>query len=237
MTEVIPVIITRAEPGAGETAQRVREMGLRPVLSPMLALDAMALDDGLNMETAAGLVFTSANGVRFHAARFGAADITAWCVGPATELAAKRAGFSCVRTAHGDSDTLRAFIADHADPKDGPLFHVANVDAAGQLAEGLRHSGFDVVFAPLYRTVPAAKFSAKARAVLSDVDSGVLLVHSAKGAAAADAALSDQNTSAISLVVVSENAARPLTRRDWAAISIAESPNEDALLTALAEII
>ena len=37
-TARIPIIITRAEPGASETEARLRAMGLNPVLAPMLTL-------------------------------------------------------------------------------------------------------------------------------------------------------------------------------------------------------
>ena len=129
----LPVIITRAEPGAGQTAQRVAALGLVPLVSPALSLQAEREVSLPAPETVAGLVFTSANGVRFYSEREPRRDLTAWCVGPSTAQAAREAGFTDVRESAGNARDLAAFIAASATPQDAPLLHVANAAASGVL--------------------------------------------------------------------------------------------------------
>ena len=237
MTDPKHVIITRAQPGAAETAERLVEMGITPVLSPMLALEASTPEPDLNLDGAAGLIFTSANGVRFFEQRSDERDLTAWCVGPATEAAAIRAGFPKVRTAHGDADTLFHFISEFGSPNDGHLVHVANAAAAGRLSERLRTIGFKVAFAPLYMTVPSSTFSEDAIACLTSGTVGAILIHSAKGAAAIAAALVSVEIAETAIVAVSDAAAQPLADMNWKRVEIASEPNEDALLAALRSVI
>ena len=89
-----PVIVTRAEPGASETVTRLMDMDFHAIRSPMLELKALEAPM-LDLSGIYNLVFTSANGVRFFVEAVGGitehvADLTTWCVGPATADAASR---------------------------------------------------------------------------------------------------------------------------------------------------
>ena len=59
--------VTRAEPGASATAERLRALGLEPLVSPVL--EVRPLDAAIDTDGAAALAFTSANAVRAFAAR------------------------------------------------------------------------------------------------------------------------------------------------------------------------
>lgn len=101
----VPVIVTRAEPGAAETMARLAEAGYRAIAAPMLTL--APLDVTLpDLSGVAHLVFTSANGVRFFASASGKRVAMAWCVGPSTAEAARAAGFAQVHEGRGDAVAL-----------------------------------------------------------------------------------------------------------------------------------
>ena len=55
--------ITRAQPGADATAERVRALGHRPVVAPLLAVQPV-LGAEPDLSGVGALAFTSANGVR-----------------------------------------------------------------------------------------------------------------------------------------------------------------------------
>ena len=227
-----PVIITRAEPGNGQTVARVAARGLNYVAAPMLTLESTeALLPDLG--AVQGLIFTSANGVRAFAAASARRDVTAWCVGPATMAAAGEAGFTDLHDANGNAEDLRVMIEAEATPERGALVHVANEAAAGRLAEGLRASGFTVLFAPLYRAAPATHLPDGAVTALTGPVPARVLIHSAKGAEAFRACLPQARLSTHILVAVSQAAAAPLSETGFAETHIAERPNEDALLRAL----
>jgi len=92
----LPVIITRAEPGARETATRVAELGFHSILSPALSIQPIVPPPPVDLTGVTGLLFTSANGVRTFAARSDRRDIEAICVGRATRAAAEAAGWTVV---------------------------------------------------------------------------------------------------------------------------------------------
>ncbi len=55
------VLVTRAEPGAAETATRLAALGHEAIRAPMLTIENIAADADLSRFVA--LLFTSANGV------------------------------------------------------------------------------------------------------------------------------------------------------------------------------
>ncbi|MFN7056441.1 uroporphyrinogen-III synthase [Hyphomonas sp.] len=227
-----PVIVTRTQPGADETAAGLAALGYRPIVSPMLRI----VETGLAAEALEGvrdIVFTSANGVRaFTAARAGeTAAFAAWCVGPSTAEAAREAGFTPVVESDGDAAALAGLILARRDDLSGPLLHIANKAAAGQLVAALQAGGLEARFAAPYRTEAAPALSSEALEVLTSGSRCAVLVHSAK---AADALAASQPPLAHAVIAaISEAAAEPLAHLPAAARAIAARPNEAALMAAL----
>lgn len=231
-----PFLVTRAEPGASETAARLREMQLSPVLAPMLTLEVRDAGNMPPANTLSGLVFTSANGVRTYAAQRADRALSTWCVGPATAAAARAAGFAQIHQSSGNAADLAAFIQAHRRPDSRPLLHVANAAAAGGLKRALEAAGIAVTFAPLYDMKAADKFPDPVQALLTGAKPGVVLIHSAKGAAAFAALVGAYDLSAWRAVVISAPAAAPLTGLKMQDIAIAPHPDEDGLFAALATL-
>ncbi|WP_291054600.1 uroporphyrinogen-III synthase [Hyphomonas sp.] len=228
----LAVIVTRTQPGADETATSLAQRGYRVLLSPMLQI----VPSGLDPDALAGvrdLIFTSANGVRAFAASGEPAEgRTAWCVGPSTAIVAREAGFSLIVEGDGDAEDLARLILGARGEIAGPLLHIANDAAAGNLVSALTQAGLDARFAAAYRTEPAPALSAPALAALKE-GPVLLLVHSAKGAAAI--AQSGVKLDHAVAVAISAAAAAPLRGIPLAGLHIAGRPNEDALMAALGE--
>src|ERR1700760_3247119 len=91
----LKIWITRAQPGADATAERVRLMGHEPIIAPLLAVK-LAPGVDVSLSGVAALAFTSANGVRAFADLSGERAIRVFAVGAATAEAAKAAGFRLV---------------------------------------------------------------------------------------------------------------------------------------------
>ena len=228
----VPVIVTRAEPGASETMARLKEMGFAAFASPMLAL--ARIDAPLpDLSGLAHLVFTSANGVRFFVEASAKRDVKAWCVGPSTAAAARAAGFADVHEGKGDAADLAAEMIAALPEGTSGVLHVANEAAAGELVARLRAAGIPADFLALYETRPVGELSVVAQAVL-ETGPCCVLIHSAKAAAAFAWAAGGLDEAVI--VAISEAAARPLESREIAAIHVADAPNEDALLDTLARV-
>lgn len=228
----LPVIVTRAEPGASETMARLKAMDLPAIASPMLALARLPVDLP-DLSSVQHLVFTSANGVRFFAEASPLRAAKAWCVGPSTAAAAREAGFAAVYEGAGDAAALAADILVALPEGTEGVLHVANEAAAGDLVARLKAGGIPAEFLALYETRPSDELTGEAEAALA-AGPACVLIHSAK-AAAAFAWAAGALDQAI-LIAISEAAARPLEGREVAAIHIAGAPNEDALLAVVAEV-
>lgn len=94
--------------------------------------------------TADALVFTSQNAVRSFAQRWGARDLPAFCVGPATAQVAQSFGLtahSAPRSAQGDLQSLAALLAAHPAQN---LLYLHGKHVSGDLAQALLGSGHSV---------------------------------------------------------------------------------------------
>lgn len=232
---MLPVIVTRAQPGANETAARLSAAGYLPVVSPVLEIQPIAQDEPVDLTGIGGFLFTSANGVRALADVSDNRMRTAYCVGPATLAAAQEVGFETVLNADGNARDLAALVRMKASPSDGRLLHIANEVAAGELAAELRASGFDVDFLALYRAAPAESLTRDAIDLIRAGTPVAVLIHSAKGATrfAELCSMTGLDTSSLAFAVVSGRAAAPLSDLSPTPLEIAEKPNEDALFEAL----
>ena len=236
MTE-IPIIVTRAEPGASETIARLRGMGRTVISSPILSLHERSDVPIAPTSDLSGLVFTSANGVRVFAAREQDRSLTAWCVGPATAEAAQVAGFQTVMESAGNAEDLANYIAEHSAPDEKPLLHVANTAATGTLKSTLEMHGFTVEFAGLYEMRPATELPSDVQDLVHRKAPAILLIHSNKGATAFANLLPSQTYETWIGVGISKQATGPLQSLQLQATFLAEIPNEDGLLSALHEAI
>ena len=229
----LPIIITRAEPGASETEARLRALGLTPIVAPMLSLQPRHDQDLPDLSTIAGLVFTSANGVRVFASRSQERTLPAWCVGPTTAQAAHTAGFQSVLESSGNAVDLAHFISKHKSPEAAPLLHVANGAAAGTLKSTLEADGHEVLFAPLYDMKPAASWPSAIDQLMAQQAPAIVLIHSQKGAEAFANLVAERSVSNFIIVGISDAACRPMAQSGSSAIHVADAPNEDSLFAAL----
>ncbi len=233
----IPILITRAEPGASQTEARIAALGLHAVKSPVLEIRARSDESLPDLSRLSGLVFSSANGVRAFADRSADRRLDAWCVGPATAAAARAAGFAQVHESAGNAVDLAKFIVANSAPSSGPLLHIANIAAKGDLKRTLEAHGYKVVFAPLYEMRGTDSLSRAAIQVLREDRATIVLIHSAKGAEAFARFCARDHSERLTVVAISAAAAQPLAFLHPSAVHVAANPNEDSLLDTLASAI
>lgn len=217
--------MTRAEPGASATAARLRALGHRPMVAPLLAVRPIPAPEAGDDRVGA-LAFTSRNGVAaLDAARAAAwRDLPVFAVGDATALTAQEAGFTRVRSAGGDLKALGALIAAHRAEIDGVVLHLGAREPAGEL----RAAGVRIRSVPVYEAVDLSPPSPE---VWSELDA--VLIHSPRaGRAFAGASADRPQASRLLAVCISEAAAAPVRGR-VGELRVAAAPNEAALLARL----
>lgn len=224
MTPIRRVWVTRAEPGAARTADRLTALGFTPLITPLLTLAPLpgALDAAPDPAAVAALALTSPNGVEAFAPlipRF--RNHPVFAVGDATAEAAHAAGFANVRSASGDIHALARLIAAETPP--GPLLAPGAREPAGDLPALLPDR-------PVQRLPVYAAFETHAPA--PETFDAVML-HSPRAARALAASLPRPTSSGRVAICISEAAAAPLRPFDFAEIRIAAAPDEPAMLSAL----
>jgi uroporphyrinogen-III synthase len=147
------ILITRPEPGAGETARLVAAMGFVPLVAPALTIQTICAALPSTRGVAAVLV-TSGNGLLPCLPAF--RDTRLFTVGDATAARARALGFSDVTSAAGDAAALAALIVGRLSPGDGWLLLACGERQGLALAAGLRGAGFRVIRRTVYRSRPAA---------------------------------------------------------------------------------
>ena len=160
------IIITRPEPDATALADRVRALGMTPVMSPAMKIDFFTAPVDLNGIDA--LAFTSANGVRAFARNHRARDIPTFAVGPATAAQAAQEGFDTIHVAGGDVEALVELIASVG--VNGAVLHVAGAVVAGDLSTALQSHSIPTKRIVLYRSRETALLSDDAVSAIANAD-------------------------------------------------------------------
>jgi len=247
------VLVTRTKAQAGEMASALRASGAEPVLLPMIDLvesnELEPLDRALSrLAEYDGLLFTSANAVRFFAARareqgatgsFARLKARVLCVGPQSARAALEEGLPVHLTGsgRGDSESFLRELIDILPPK-GKHFLLPRSDIGRDVVpDGLRAAGADVDVVEAYRNVPAP---VNANQLREDVLSGELDVLTFASPSAVDNffALLDEpaKAAACKLVIaaVGKTTSRALERVGAAAAVVPDRPGGAELVAALA---
>lgn len=142
----VTILLTRpraqAERFARALGGAMAAQGPKVAISPLLAIMPRPLSDAGAARRAAGLIFTSENGVAGFVAQVARRSWPVWCVGTRSAAAARAAGFATVRSAHrqgGDAEGLLQLLC--AQRPQAPLLHLRGAHARGQLAERLTAAG------------------------------------------------------------------------------------------------
>jgi len=218
--------ITRAQPGADVTAERVRAMGHDAVVAPLLAVRVLP-DVSVDLRGVAALAFTSANGVRAFADASGERGLKVFAVGAATAQAARAAGFKSVLSADGDVEALADGIAVRRGELRGAVLHPGAAEPAGDLAGALEKHGVEARRLILYETAPVDLAAAEAEALIR---SDAVLLHSPRAAQVLAKLLKAHPAPQMRALGLSKAVVKPLARTRMAAKAFPPFPLEAALL-------
>jgi uroporphyrinogen-III synthase len=224
------VLVTRSEPGASETAQRLSVLGHVPIVEPLFRIDP--IDVALPAFDA--LAFTSANGVRIFAKLSKRRDVPVFCVGGRTAGEARELGFGQVQSAEGDVKDLIALIAGSL-PPGTRLLHSGNEGSLGDLASALTARGLAATHVATFRAAPVEAPPPKLAAQIAGRQSfEAVLIHSPRAAAILGHFLKPGHAP-FGVAAISANAAAELAGFGGR-MEIAARPDEEALLAALAKL-
>ncbi|UVC16487.1 uroporphyrinogen-III synthase [Mesorhizobium onobrychidis] len=184
---MIRVLVTRPQPGASRTAQRLRDQGFQPILLPLTETVALPVDvDGIAIKSAAVAV-TSANAARHAPKEIIAALAALPChaVGRRTAESARTAGFLSVSEGPGDAEALADALA--GDYAGQTIVYLCGRVRFSGFEQRLQAAGVHVRTVEAYDTVALDYSDEAVLARLSGQPVEAVLLYSAKAAAAMQA--------------------------------------------------
>ena len=228
------VLITRPEPGAGETAARIQAMGLIPILAPMLRIRPVSPRLPPPARTAA-ILLASGNAVGSLPAAY--RPLPLLTVGAATARRARHAGFADVTSADGDAEALVSLVRKRIKSNNGTLLLAAGHGQSLALAADLRAAGYRVARRVVYAAEPVANLPSAARDALTDDRTRAVLFFSAETARqftrlVLKAGLGDTLLSR-DAITIGAQAGMALQALPWARIRVAGKPTQDEMLALL----
>ncbi len=230
------VLITRPRRDSEALAETLAARGIAAAVDPMLEIR----DRGgapLDLAGVAGLLVTSANGVRALAARTARRDIPVFAVGDATAAEARAAGFERVASAGGTVEDLARLVRERLRPEAGPLIHAAGAAVKGDLARMLGEAGHAVRRIVLYEAVPARRLAAETVAALRGGGLDGVLFFSPRTAetfaSLVRAAGLEDACRPVDAYCLSDAVAVSVDALPWRAVHVAERPDQTALLALL----
>ncbi|MFS8183116.1 uroporphyrinogen-III synthase [Pseudovibrio denitrificans] len=157
------ILVTRPQPQADKTAQKLVAMGHEVIVEPMLSFQPLTVNGDVAGDAKA-IAVTSAKAVEalvFNGLVDKLQHLPLYSVGEATAKAAEASGFQKIICADGDVDSLGRLIAERN--QDGPVFYPAAVDRSGDLAGQLEQQGIACRMVEVYQMAAATGFSGKTR--------------------------------------------------------------------------
>lgn len=218
--------ITRAQPGADATAERVRGLGHDALVAPLLAVHDLE-DVEIDLAGVAALAFTSANGVRAFADKSAVRDLRVFAVGGATAQAARQAGFRAVLSTDGDVEALAQGVAARRGELKGAVLHAGAAELAGDLVGALERQAVEARRLTLYETRPIAIAEAELKTLLK---ADAVLLHSPRAARALAQLLRGHPAPGLRALGLSKEVLKPLLRAKLASKTAPPYPLEAALL-------
>lgn len=228
------ILITRPEPGASETAERVAALGCQPIVAPLLKIRSLrgALPPSGRVQA---VLIASGNAIPALPASL--RHLPLFAVGAATASRARAAGFLQATGADGDADALVELVAQRCDRSAGPLLLAAGRGQSIRLAADLRHQGFVVLRRVVYAAVPVAKLPVRAREALASDSLHAAMFYSAETARhwvrLLQATHLHESVRTVDALAIGRPAAVALEALPWRRIRVADRPNQDAMLALL----
>ena len=227
------MLVTRPEPDAQSTLSRLSALDIQAVASPVMvrqALDAsLPPPDGFT-----AMVLTSANAVRTLVERNVVATyrhLPVFAVGDRTAADASEAGFARVSSAAGSfQDLVNAMTIARMR---GPIFYPTGKHQSADLAKALAPLGVMVATAKIYEMVAIDALPAAMLDALGSGEIAAVLAYSRRTAeifVTLTQTLDRAQRQAIGMLCMSEAVAEPLLGAHFNRISLADRPDDDAMM-------
>ena len=229
------VLVTRPEPDAQASIDRLAALGIDAVAAPLLR--RAALDFHLPAVSGfAALAVTSTNALRALEDKGVLAalmHLPVYAVGDRTAHEARALGFAEVFSAGGTFERLTTMLA--LARFEGPVLYPAGRHLSGDLAQALAPHGIMVVTATVYDMVAESHFPDRTLTALETGGLAAVLIYSRRTAEIFCTLVGEKLSAAkkrdLAVFCLSENVAQPLVEKHFTRVHLADRPDEEAMMS------
>jgi len=151
------ILLTRPLEDCSEMIVKFKSMGHQVSHLPLLNIDKVNYEE-INFSEYKGIIFTSANAVKFLEYKKIDKKILCFCVGITTEKQARSIGFQNVIAAEGNVENLKELVLQNFDQKNGKLIYVSGETISVDLDQQLITEGYNIKRIVNYKTNHNQKF-------------------------------------------------------------------------------
>mgnify|MGYP006156623455 CR=1 FL=1 len=151
------ILLTRPLEDCLEMILKFQSLGHEVSHLPLINIEGLKYEP-LNYSEFKGIIFTSANAVKFLDIKGIDKKITCFCVGSATEKKARNNGFQNVFAADGNVDNLKELILQNFNSSDGKILYISGQVISSNLDQDLISNGYIVERIINYKANPIEKY-------------------------------------------------------------------------------
>jgi uroporphyrinogen-III synthase len=145
------ILLTRPLEDCSEMIFKFKSLGHQVSHMPLLVVDKVKYDS-IDFSSFGGIIFTSANAIKFLDLKSIDKKILCFCVGEATEKKVRSNGFQNVIAAEGNIENLKELILQNFDKKNGSLVYISGETISADIDQQLSKEGYNVQRIINYRT-------------------------------------------------------------------------------------
>jgi len=152
------ILLTRPLEDCHEMILKFKTLGHEISHLPLINIEGLKYKL-LNYPDFRGIIFTSANAIKFLDIKNIDKKTPCFCVGSATEKKARSSGFQNVFAADGNVNNLKELILQNLNPSEGKLLYVSGETISSNLDQDLISNGYTIERVINYRANPIAKYN------------------------------------------------------------------------------
>jgi uroporphyrinogen-III synthase len=154
------ILLTRPLEDCSEMIFKFKSLGHQVSHMPLLVVHKVKYDS-IDFSSFGGIIFTSANAIKFLDLKSIDKKILCFCVGEATEKKVRSNGFQNIIAAEGNIENLKELILQNFDKKNGSLIYISGETISADIDQQLSKEGYNVQRIINYRTSHNQNFDDK----------------------------------------------------------------------------
>jgi len=175
------IVITRPKEDSLYLIENLIKLGHAVTHLPVIKIEKLETKK-INLLNYKAAIFTSSNAIKFMNIEKFNSKIKCFCVGTATEVAAKKIGFTNTYSSEGTVDSLIELIIRTLDNKSGKLLYLSSEFISKDLDQDLTNAGYSIDRISNYTSLPVKEIDEKTLNFLEKNPPDAIFIYSSRSA-------------------------------------------------------